>query len=309
MKILKKPIDAISRSPLVGKVKSIRNRLSYLFFQAKGASRGREFSRLLKKSGSSRFCFTIAFNTPWVIDALTKAWQLHPPGLSLVVVDNSSDEAARKFIEHICSVRGVPYFGLPSRRERHWSRSHGTALTWVFHNIVRHLRPELFGFIDHDCFPVAPLDIPARMEGKAVYGLKLAANENYLFKPAENEAGWHLWGGLCFFRFAAVDGMTLDFGPRMELGLDTGGGNWRPLFSRLGAGDIATATAEPVHLVLGSATGEHELFDGALFHLGGASYAALKTRHQRTAEHRDLLRDYIWNQFLGGVAGRIVDDS
>ena len=92
-KILKKAVDAINASSFVGKAKSIRDKLSYRIYQAKGASRGREFSRHLQKSGLSRVCFTIAFNTPWVIDALTRAWQIHSPGLSLVVVDNSSSDA------------------------------------------------------------------------------------------------------------------------------------------------------------------------------------------------------------------------
>ncbi|CAN7768003.1 hypothetical protein [Mesorhizobium sp. LjNodule214] len=309
-KILKRTVDAINASSFVGKAKSIRDQLSYRIYQAKGASRGREFARHLQKSGLSRVCFTIAFNTPWVIDALTKAWQIYAPGLSLVVVDNSSSDAARKSIERICSARGVPYLGLPNRRERHWSRSHGTALTWVFDNIVRHLRPEFFGYIDHDCFPVAPFDIPARMEGKVVYGLKLPANENFRYKPSKDDPKWHLWGGFCFFRFAAVEGLDLDFGPRMELGLDTGGGNWLPLYSRLAKADISAAVEEPAAVVLaGERSEHHQMFDAAFFHVGGSSYADQKTRHHRTPQHRELLRDYVWETYLGGAQERIASDS
>jgi len=308
-KILKRTADFINRTAFVGKAKSIRDRLSYLVFQAKGASRGREFSRLLQEAGASSVCFTIAFNTPWVIDALAKAWQLHSPGLSLVVIDNSTDDAARHSIQRICAARGVPYLGLPNRRDRHWSRSHGTALTWVFHNIVRHLRPELFGYIDHDCFPVAPFDIPARMKGKVVYGLKLPATENFRYKPSEDEAKWHLWGGFCFFRFAAVEKLDLDFSPRMELGLDTGGGNWPPLFSHLAETDVSAALEAPVAIVLAGARGEHQMLDDAFFHLGGSSYAGQQSRHHRTPQHRELLRDYIWDRFLGGAQGRIANDS
>ncbi|WP_258602356.1 hypothetical protein [Mesorhizobium sp. AR10] len=226
-----------------------------------------------------------------------------------MVIDNSTDDAARQQIENICSARGVPYLGLPNRREPNWSRSHGTALTWVFHNIVRHLRPELFGYIDHDCFPVAPFDIPARMEGKAVYGLVLPATENFRYKPSEDETKWHLWGGFCFFRFAAVEGLNLDFGPRMELGLDTGGGNWLPLYSRLADADVSAALEEPVAVVLAGARGEHQMLDAAFFHLGGSSYAAQKSRHHRTPQHRELLRDYVWDRFLGGAQDRIANDS
>ena len=182
--MLKKIRDAIGRNRVVGRAKFLRDRLFYRYFRAQGAARAREFAKNLRSSGSSRLCFTIAFNTPWVIDALTKAWQVHPTGMLLVVIDNSSDEAARKSIEDICRHRGVPYFSLPRNRERHWSRSHGTAVNWVFDNIVRKVRPELFGFIDHDCFPITPFDMPGRMQGKKVFGLKFGPTENFRYKAS-----------------------------------------------------------------------------------------------------------------------------
>lgn len=305
--MLKKIRDAIGRNRVVGRAKFLRDRLFYRYFRAQGAARAREFAKNLLSSGSSRLCFTIAFNTPWVIDALTKAWQVHPTGMLLVVIDNSSDEAARKSIEDICRHRGVPYFSLPRNRERHWSRSHGTAVNWVFDNIVRKVRPELFGFIDHDCFPITPFDMPGRMQGKKVFGLKFGPTENFRYKASRNDRQWCLWGGFCFFRFSAVENVAMDFTPRMELGLDTGGGNWLPLYSHLAEEDVATVEMSFIPVTFGGTTGEHELFEGAMFHVGGSSYAQLtNTRHHRGAEHRQLLSDYIWDRYLGGVGDRLV---
>ncbi|MGT2468243.1 hypothetical protein ACVOMV_31070 [Mesorhizobium atlanticum] len=143
----------------------------------------------MQDAGVSRVCITVAFNVPWVIDALTKAWEMRSPGMTLVVVDNSTKVSAREAIGRICKARGVPYLALPMRVEKHLSRSHGTAITWTFHNIVRHLKPELFGFIDHDCFPVAPFDIPSRLNGRTVYGRRAyGTRESYLQSQAGRPA-------------------------------------------------------------------------------------------------------------------------
>lgn len=228
-----KIVDIITRSPAVIAAKEVRNGLVYKAFEYRGRAAGRAFADHLKAIDTSRVCFTVAFNTPWVIDALAKAWEMHPPGMTLAVVDNSTDQASREAIENICKVRGVPYLALPMRVEKHLSRSHGTAITWAYHNIIRHLEPELFGFIDHDCFPVVPFDIPSRMEGKAVYGKLFLPGQNHIHKPKPTDRHWNLWAGFCFYRFSATVGCKLNFEPRLNMGLDTGGANWNVLYTNL----------------------------------------------------------------------------
>ena len=170
---------------------------------------------MLRSVAADGLCVTVAFNTPWVIDILTAAWERYATGMTLVVADNSSDQAAREAIVQICRSRGVPYLPLPRNPEWSPNRSHGIAVNWTYYNLVRRIRPKIFGYIDHDCFPIAPIDIPARMAGKTVYGHKWASTK---FPGA-----WNMWAGLCFFRYSAVEDIELDFKHRIEFGLDTGG--------------------------------------------------------------------------------------
>ena len=289
-------VDLLNRSWPVRKAKAFRNALVERDFRARGVSQGLEFAEELRRSGSRRFCFVIAFNTPWVIDALIRAWQLYSSGMTLVVVDNSSDQSARARIADICRARRVAYFALPQNRERHPNRSHGTSMNWIFHNVVRPLRPELFGFLDHDCFPVAPLDIPRMMEGKVVHGAKQG--------PAPGQDAWFLWAGYCFFRFSAVEALDMDFNPRFFDGMDTGGGNWAVLYHRLGEDDISNVQKTTAELSLGGIEADHRMLGGAFFHVGGASYRKLV----KTQQYGRLISDYVWETYLGGDEGRLVKD-
>ncbi|TGR93397.1 hypothetical protein EN834_34950, partial [bacterium M00.F.Ca.ET.191.01.1.1] len=101
-----KPIaDRLSKNRLVIRVKALRNQVAYKIFEYRGGASGLLFAKQLQDAGVSRPCITIAFNVPWVIDALTKAWEMRPPGMTLVVVDNSTKVEAREAIARICKMR------------------------------------------------------------------------------------------------------------------------------------------------------------------------------------------------------------
>ena len=57
---------------------------------------------------------------------------------------------------------------------------------------------------------------------------------------------WYLWAGYCFFRTEIFDGVDADFGQDWPIGLDTGGGNWRTIYSRLDPANIAERPIEQV---------------------------------------------------------------
>jgi hypothetical protein len=295
-KPLKALNDMLNGNWPVRKAKAIRNALIERDFRSHGVTEGRSFADALQQTGSRRFCFTIAFNTPWVIDALTRAWDLYASGMTLVVVDNSSSQSARKTIEDICRARGVAYFGLPRNRETNPNRSHGIAMNWTFHNIVRHLRPELFGFLDHDCFPIVAVDIPKLMETKIVYGTRWPAKRDF--------EGWFLWAGLCFFRFSAVEGLDMDFTPRFESGMDTGGGNWPLLYRNLKPSDVATADRKVVSLEFDGMEADYRMMGDIFFHVRGASHR----KSIDTKRYRRLMSDHVWESYLGGRDARLVRD-
>ncbi|MEP7031901.1 MAG: hypothetical protein ABI830_13280, partial [Pseudolabrys sp.] len=150
--------------------------------------------------------------------------------------DNSLDDAAATAIAAIAARAGVAYARMPEnpwQDIKHASRAHGMGLNWVWRNILRPGQREAFGFLDADLFPTAPDDPFAMLERQPVYG-----------SLREAEGRWFLWAGFCLFRFDAVKDLPLDFGQDWFNGLDTGGGNWNPLYRKLDRGAL---TFIPTH--------------------------------------------------------------
>lgn len=176
--------------------------------------------------------FTVAFNDPEAIDWQAALVRHFVPGALYIVVDNSPDDATAAAIQRIAAAHGVPYLRCPVNPWKKSSRSHGVALNWIWHNVIRPGAPEAFGLLDHDLFPTAPDDPFAPLERQDVYGY---------VRYAEPPSGrWFLWAGFTMMRFVAVRDLDLDFGQDWFLGLDTGGGNWDPLFSKLDLGKLET---------------------------------------------------------------------
>ncbi|CDX11116.1 conserved hypothetical protein [Mesorhizobium sp. ORS 3324] len=292
---------SIRRNHLVWATLQYRDLLVYRRFRGRDVESGRAFAREAK-TGGANFCFAVAFNTPWVVDALTKAWVTYTSDVMLVVVDNSSSIAARKAHQEICAKRGIPYLELPKNPEANPARSHGIAMNWVYYNIVQYLEPETFGFIDHDCLPIEPFSLRARLGHRAAYGWRRFPGSNYYFTKPADDPGWFLWAGLCFYRYAAIGNKMIDFRPTMENGMDTGGGNWAPVYSKLRPEHVGFAVETQTLIDIDGHRVGYQTFDGALLHIGGASYKGLSTQ----LDYRRKLSDHIWNAYLGGSKDRLV---
>jgi hypothetical protein len=256
----------LDENPCVRAIKNGRNHLVDHAFRLRGRGAGRRLAAMLADRHVRAATFTIAFNSPWVIDLLTQAWARHQPGVPLVVIDNSSSRAARAMHEDICRRRQVPWLPLPANPEWSPNRSHGLALNWTWFNVIVHGDLEFVGFIDHDCIPVAGFDLRRRLDGLDAYGLHGAS----LTHPE----AWNIWPGYCFLRPAAAVGRAVDFKHRIEQGLDTGGGNWQGFFRRLDPDRVGRARHRrvPVDLESSPAGGSCLLLDDAFLHLEGASY-------------------------------------
>lgn len=164
---------------------------------------------------------SVAFNNDRVIRhqhrLLTKNLQ---DRFHYTVADNSSDMQARKRIREFCRAEGLSYLALPAFQASDGSASHGQALNWLWHNYVKPRQPRYFGFLDHDVFPITPTSILIFLEQSPIYG-----------HLQERGDAWYLWPGFCFYRYGFCRGKRLDFRPAPPL--DTGGGNWKPLYSHL----------------------------------------------------------------------------
>jgi hypothetical protein len=171
-----------------------------------------------------RVLVTIAFADPTIL-----AWQIqlvrhYVAGVAHIVVDNSPTEEGAAEIRRVADAERIPYLRAPPNpwTGKAASRSHGLALNWTWHNLIRPGRPEAFGFLDDDLFPTGPDDPFAPLAAQDVYGLVRRIG-----------ARWFLWAGFCVFRYDKVCAKPLDFGQDWFIGLDTGGGNWEPLYRRI----------------------------------------------------------------------------
>lgn len=206
----------------------------------------------------------IAFEQPWALD-----WQLRMAQRNLLdnqailVFDNSRRDAARLEIERVCRDRGAYYFALPMNFTRHVNRSHGMAMTWVFHNVVRAIQPRMFAFLDHDLIPVEKVSLAERLSNQPFYGdLRI------------NPWSWNLWAGYCLYNFQSVANLPLNFLYDFSQKLDTGGRNWCCLYQNHEWQQLAYAKSTSVLVKAPDIATPRavQMVDNSWLHIGSISY-------------------------------------
>ena len=146
------------------------------------------------------------------------------PNYSFLVADNSSVPEKRLLIQEVCRKKGVGYISLPDNLLIKYcgdGYSHGASLNWIYYNYLSKRKAAIFGFIDHDLFPIAPISLKAKLGDSDFYG-----------PIRDREQGWYIWAGLSFFKYDAVKLVKLNFIPYVINGvfLDTGGSNYPILY-------------------------------------------------------------------------------
>ncbi len=164
---------------------------------------------------------TIAFDNPMTVEVQTKLLRKFlRDSFVYTVADNSTDKATRKQIYQLCRNLGVNYLALPPQfGVANPSLSHGLAMNWVYQKYLRWRNRKLFGFIDHDVFPLKETNISKEMNKTDIWGL-----------PQKRGRRWYLWAGFCFFRREVFSRQFPNFLPAE--GLDTGGGNWENIYQK-----------------------------------------------------------------------------
>jgi hypothetical protein len=183
----------------------------------------------------------------------------------LLIFDNSRSEEIRKINQGICQKHGVLYLSLPYNITRHANRSHGMAMSWVYHRIIRFCSPEWFGFIDHDLIPVAKIFDQFLRDGNSFYGV--------LRENRKTPGVWSLWAGYCFFNYQKTKDLSLNFLYDFSRNLDTGGRNWYQLYSSYDKKNVTFASEEFLHVPYGDMSHEVQLIDKSWVHIGGVSYS------------------------------------
>jgi hypothetical protein len=201
---------------------------------------------------------------------------------TVLVFDNSRRAAARLEIERVCRDRGVSYLALPANPTRHVNRSHGMAMTWIFHNVVRAIEPRLFAFLDHDLIPMEKISLSERLSEQPFNGFLRVGPWS-----------WSLWAGYCMFDFPAVAGLPLNFLYDFTQKLDTGGRNWSRLYRNHDRHRLRLAGSEHIMVRDPVTEAPHrvQIVDGAWMHIGGISYNDNFRAQAQFCEHLALALD------------------
>jgi len=167
---------------------------------------------------------TIAYNNSKVIELHNQYVKRYLKGnVTHIIVDNSTNMEESGVIKEICEREGLGYVRLHKNRMGIFSPSysHATAVNWSYRHILKPRGAFGFGFIDHDIFPVVPMDFASILRERPFYGAK-----------RERNGMWYLSAIISFFSRSAVEGKKFDYMPITIDGtyLDSGGGNWPTIF-------------------------------------------------------------------------------
>lgn len=184
--------------------------------------------------------FTIAYNDASLIDKQIFLLNKYSTNsFKHIIIDNSTNLLVRKSIEVICQSYNVGYVSIPKNPYSN-NKSHAAAMHWAYFNIIRPSKCEVFGFLDHDIFPIAPYSIMDKMNN-GIYGRVMHAyhNHGYHSNRSLEHPYWSLWAGFCFFNRELIKGAypwSLNFFSKHFANgdfLDTGGGLWGKIYSKI----------------------------------------------------------------------------
>jgi hypothetical protein len=155
------------------------------------------------------------------------------------IVDNSSDGNQKSAIKNCCISNDVSYYDVPPNPYKN-TKSHGAAMHWAYFQLIKKFSFRYFGFLDHDIFPIAEFCLKDKLE-QGIFGRVIHAyhEKGYQEIATDEVPYWSLWAGLCFFesaRLKACFPWTFNFfSKHFPEGyfLDTGGGLWNLLYSKL----------------------------------------------------------------------------
>jgi len=244
--------------PITQAYKTLRYALVDKSYRRRAARAG-DIARLTQTIRGRKVLTTIAYADAEAIDWQTRLLSHYLPGVIHIVADNSPDAASAAEIAEVAHGRQVPYVRLPVNPWHQSSRSHGAALNWVWHNIIRPGMPEAFGFLDDDIFPTGADDPFQSLRSQDFYG-------NIRVQGTR----WQLWAGYCVFRFGRVAGKELNFGQDWFKELDTGGANWRVLYSHVDPATIHEAKLQRSSYSAGAAGSVSLQWLGAWLHETGS---------------------------------------
>lgn len=271
--------DWLRAAPIQYAAKQLRNDAWLAVYKRR---RPRALAPFLEETARFRrgnIALVVAFEQPWALDLLLRMAERNLTDTRLLVFDNSRRAGAREEIQRVCRDRGAPYLPLPPNRTRHINRSHGMAMTWIFHNVVCAIQPRLFAFLDHDLVPLHRIALAQRLGEQPFFGGLHAS-----------AWAWSLWAGYCVYDFPSVARHPLNFLYDFSLGLDTGGRNWAGLYRRYDRKSLEHAGSAVVSLRDPVTEDRHRVtvIDHTWLHISGLTPAV----KAQLCEHLSLALDH-----------------
>lgn len=185
----------------------------------------------------------VAFNNPQLI-----AYQLNNirrfiknSDYNYLVCDNSANGEKAEEIYEFCRRENVSYWRLPRFLYEDPSRSHGYALNWIYRYIISK-RKNNFMLLDHDIFPVKPVDLNAYAKEYKLAGA--VSRRNKL---------WYMWPGFSYYNYAFLSSHKVNFLPEKvkKTNLDTGGGNYLLVYRHMPENSVHEVSREAVDFATG----------------------------------------------------------
>lgn len=169
----------------------------------------------------------IAFNRPDLIELQNQFLRKNFKNpFTYTVADNSIDPKAQEVIRSYCLRNNIPYLRLPSNpfNAPRFSESHGAALNYAYRKVLKKKTSTIIGVLDHDIFPIDSMDISELLSNQPFYGML----QEYQNPALPNGKLYYLWPGLAFFKRSCLEGINVDFMPRLKG--DTGSAMFNSLY-------------------------------------------------------------------------------
>ncbi len=249
--------------PLRAFLKQLRNDLLLTGYKNRKAKYEDQFIHDNQHLSGQNILVVIAFEQPQVLEWLFQLSKKNLKDFHLLVFDNSKNNLQKNLVKEICKKNSIPYLELPDSFARHPNRSHGLAMTWVFHRIIKKIQPLIFGYLDHDMYPIKPVNLSEL----------IPSNQDFYGLLNDSPDYWNLWAGYCFFRFSAVSNKPLNFLYDFSRGVDTGGRNWPHLYYAHNKSLVKFASIRiPLLTFADGVQSKIQLIDEVWVHVGGVSY-------------------------------------
>lgn len=239
----------------------------------------------------------ITFNAPKLVEYQIKFVKKFVEGRFLhIICDNSTSKECAEEIRAICEKYDVTYIRIEDRKTPYgYSNSHEIALNWTYKNVVKKRRNN-FAFIDHDMFPLKPVNPYEYIKDYPVFG-------KYMVSPS---GIWYLWAGFSFFNYDFVKDLPLNFHRYKKFGIfsmkgknwvDTGSANYNCLYSKIERDKLLPFREKFVDFLTGERTQygvgnfSHLLDEGKWFHIfdGGNRQNTETDRIEKIYKYLDSL--------------------